>query len=84
MLILSLVCTVFPFIASVNLSKYISPYTIVLTVNLETVYGITWAVLFYNENNELKPTFYLGVCIILFAIFLNTHLKKWSDKRVKI
>ncbi len=84
LLILSLVCTVFPFIASVNLSKYISPYTIVLTVNLETVYGIIWAILFYNENNEVKPTFYLGVCIILFAIFLNTYLKKWSDKRIKM
>ncbi len=82
LLILSLVCTVFPFIASVNLSKYISPYTIVLTVNLETVYGIIWAILFYKENNEVKPTFYIGVCIILFAIFLNTYLKKWSDKRI--
>ena len=84
LLILSLVCTVFPFIASVNLSKYISPYTIVLTVNLETVYGIIWAILFYKENNEVKPTFYIGVCIILFAIFLNTYLKKWSDKRINL
>jgi len=84
LLILSLVCTVFPFIASVNLSKYISPYTIVLTVNLETVYGIIWAILFYKENNEVKPTFYIGVCIILFAIFLNTYLKKWTDKRINL
>ena len=82
LLLLSLVCTVFPFIASVNLSKYISPYTIVLTVNLETVYGIIWAILFYKENNEVKPKFYLGVCIILLAIFLNTYLKKLSDKKV--
>lgn len=82
LLLLSLVCTVFPFIASVNLSKYISPYTIVLTVNLETVYGIIWAILFYKENNEVKPTFYLGVCIILLAIFLNTYLKKLNDKKV--
>ncbi|MEI8137871.1 MAG: DMT family transporter, partial [Bacteroidota bacterium] len=44
LLLLSLVCTVFPFIASVDLAKYISPYTIVLTVNLETVYGIVWAI----------------------------------------
>ncbi len=84
LLLLSLVCTVFPFIASVNLSKYISPYTIVLTVNLETVYGIIWAILFYKENNEVKPTFYIGVCIILLAIFLNTYLKKLKDKKVSI
>ena len=81
LLLLSLVCTVFPFITSVNLSKYISPYTIVLTVNLETVYGIIWAILFYSENNEVKPTFYIGVLIILLAIFLNSYLKKWTEKR---
>lgn len=80
-LLLSLVCTVFPFIASVNLAKYISPYTIVLTVNLETVYGIIWAILFYGENKELKPGFYIGVFIILLAIFLNSFIKKWIDKK---
>ncbi len=81
LLLLSLVCTVFPFIASVDLSKYISPYTIVLTVNLETVYGIIWAILFYNENKEVKPTFYIGVLIILLAIFLNSCLKRINDKK---
>lgn len=81
--LLSVVCTVFPFIASVNLSKYISPYTIVLTVNLETVYGIVWAILFYNENKEVQPTFYSGVCIIFAAIFLNSYLRKRNEKKSK-
>jgi drug/metabolite transporter (DMT)-like permease len=84
LLLLSLVCTVFPFIASVNLSKHISPYTIVLTVNLETVYGIIWAILFYQENKEVKPTFYIGVCIILLAIFLNSYLRKWMEKKKEL
>jgi drug/metabolite transporter (DMT)-like permease len=81
--LLTLVCTVFPFITSVNLSKYISSYTIVLTVNLETVYGILWAILFYNENREVKPTFYLGVLIILAAIFLNSYLKGYTGRRLE-
>ena len=84
LLLLSLVCTVFPFITSVNLSKYISPYTIVLTVNLETVYGIIWAILFFSENKEVEPSFYIGVCIILLAIFLNSYLKKVSDKKASL
>jgi drug/metabolite transporter (DMT)-like permease len=82
-ILLSLVCTVFPFITSVNLAKYISPYTIVLTVNLETVYGIIWAILFFNENREVEPSFYAGVLIILLAIFLNSYLKRISDKKVQ-
>ena len=84
LLLLSLVCTVFPFIKAVDLAKHISPYTIVLTVNLETVYGIIWAILFFHENKEVKPTFYIGVFIILFSIFLNSYLKRWNDKVVTI
>jgi drug/metabolite transporter (DMT)-like permease len=78
---LSLLCTVFPFITSVNLAKYISPYTIVLIVNLETVYGIIWAILFFHENQEVTPAFYIGVLIILFAIFLNSYLRGLSERR---
>jgi len=81
LLVLSLVCTVFPFITSVDLSKYISPYTIVLTVNLETVYGIIWAILFFSENKEVQPSFYMGVFIILGAIFLNSYLRKLNDRK---
>lgn len=80
-LLLSLVCTVFPFITAVNLTKHISPYTISLTTNLESVYGIMWAIILYKENKELKPTFYIGVLIILAAIFLNAYLKYWVEKR---
>ena len=80
LLLLSLVCTVFPFITSVDLAKYISPYTIVLTVNLETVYGIIWAILFFHENKELKPAFYIGVVIILGAIFLNSYFNRLYHK----
>jgi drug/metabolite transporter (DMT)-like permease len=82
LLILSLVCTVFPFIASVNLSKYISPYTIALTINLETVYGIIWAILFFRENKEVQPTFYVGMGLILGAIFLNSYLRRLNDRKV--
>ena len=83
-LILSLVCTVYPFIASVNLSKYLSPYTIILTVNLETVYGIIWAIIFFKENKDVKSTFYIGVIIILFAVFLNAFIKKQNQKKLLV
>jgi drug/metabolite transporter (DMT)-like permease len=80
-LLLSLVCTIYPFLTSVKLSQFISPYTIMLTVNLETVYGIIWAILFFSENKEVKPTFYIGVLIILLAIFLNSYLKQVTEKK---
>ena len=81
LILLAGICTAFPFIASVNLMKYLSPYTITLTVNLETVYGIILAILIYEENKELSTTFYAGVMVILFSIFFNAWLKGKHDKK---
>jgi drug/metabolite transporter (DMT)-like permease len=78
--ILAGVCTVYPFIASVNLMKYISPYTINLTVNLEGVYGIILASILFHENKDLSLTFYLGFGIILAVIFLNAYIKQRLNK----
>lgn len=81
LVLLAGICTAFPFIASVGLMKHLSPYTITLTVNLETVYGIILAIIIYSENKELSSTFYAGVGIILFSIFFNAWLKGRHDKR---
>lgn len=81
LILLAGICTAFPFIASVNLMKHLSPYTITLTVNLETVYGIILAILIYEENKELSLTFYAGVSVILFSIFFNAWLKGKHDKK---
>ena len=78
--ILAAVCTVYPFITSVNLMKHISPYTINLTVNLEGVYGIILAGLIFHENKDLSITFYVGFGIILSVIFLNALLKQKFEK----
>lgn len=74
------VCTVYPFIASVNLMKHLSPYTINLTVNLEGVYGIILAGIIFHENKDLSITFYVGFGIILSVIFLNAILKQKFNK----
>ncbi len=74
------ICTVYPFIASVNLMKHLTPYTINLTVNLEGLYGIVLAGLLYHENKYLSTTFYVGFSIILSAIFFNAVLKQKFSK----
>jgi len=75
--ILSVLGTAFPFIASVNLMKNISPYTVTLTVNLETIYGIIIAYFLWKKDEEMTPGFYLGTFIILSVIFGNALLKKY-------
>ncbi len=80
--ILAGVCTVYPFIASVNLMKHISPYTINLAVNLEGVYGIILASILFHENKDLSATFYIGFGIIVSVIFLNGFIKQRLNKKL--
>ena len=77
LLIFSVVGTAFPFIASVNLLKKISPYTVTLTVNLETIYGITFAYFIWKNEETMTPGFYLGTLIILSTIIGNSLLKRY-------
>lgn len=80
--VLSIVGTAFPFIASVNLMKHISPYTLTLTVNLETIYGIIIAYFIWKKDEVMTSGFYLGTFIILATIFGNALLKHYLDKKV--
>lgn len=79
--LLSYVCTTVPFIVAIELTKHISPYTINLTVNLESVYGIILAMIFYHENKYLNIRFYVGLIIILLSIFLNAYLQYLQRKK---
>jgi drug/metabolite transporter (DMT)-like permease len=81
--LLSYICTTIPFIVAIDLTKHISPYTINLTVNLESVYGIILAILIYKENKMLSGNFYIGLSLILMAIFLNGYLK-YVERKEKI
>ncbi len=78
--ILAVLGTAYPFIASVNLMKTISPYTVTLTVNLETIYGIIIAYFLWRKEEAMTPGFYLGTFIILSVIFGNAALKKYLKK----
>lgn len=78
LLVLSTVCTAYAFIASVGVMKYISPYTVMLTINLEPIYGIILALLVFGEKEQMNSSFYIGACIILSTVILNGILKNKS------
>jgi drug/metabolite transporter (DMT)-like permease len=74
-IILASVCTAYAFIASVHVMKWISPYTLMLTTNMEPVYGILLALLILGNNEYMSPTFYLGALIILITVIINGIIK---------
>ncbi|MGY8918812.1 MAG: DMT family transporter [Flavobacteriales bacterium] len=80
--ILGSICTAYAFIASVHILKYLSPYTLVLTYNLEPVYGILLAIFIFPESEKMEFSFYVGTLIILSTIIINSILKYRKSKKV--
>ena len=73
--ILASVCTAYAFIASVHVMKIISPYTVVLSYNLEPIYGIIMALILFPEKEKMSASFYYGAIIIISVVLINAILK---------
>ncbi len=80
LLLLSLCCTVWAQSLALNALKKLSAFTVVLSVNLEPVYGILLAFIFFRENQELHLGFYLGMAMICLSVVAQTLrvAKKWK------
>jgi drug/metabolite transporter (DMT)-like permease len=84
LLILSSFCTAYAFIASVKVMKYLSPYTVILTLNLEPVYAILLALFIFGEKEKMNIEFYFGAFIVLFVVLVNGIIKNKTVIRKKI
>ncbi|REC61355.1 EamA/RhaT family transporter [Chryseobacterium pennae] len=78
--LLASVFTAFPMLESVNLMKYISPFTLILTVNLEPVYGIILAFFIFGESEHMSPIFYIASGVMILAIIANGLIKSRKTK----
>lgn len=79
--ILSLCCTVWGQSLALSALKHISSFTAVLLVNLEPVYGIVLAILFYNENQDLGYGFYVGISLIALSVGIHTLSMIYKSKK---
>lgn len=76
LVILGSVCTAYAFIESVAVMRKISPFTFLLSINLEPVYGILLALLIFGDDERMNPWFYLGAAIILSSLFLDVYFRR--------
>ena len=76
LLVLAMACTLLPFALSLVALRALSAFQAQLAVNLEPVYAIVLAVLLLDEQRDLSPRFYLGVAIILLAVFAHPLLAR--------
>ena len=78
LLILSSICTAYAFITSVKVMEDLSPYTVILTVNLESIYAIILALIIFGDKEKMNFEFYIGAFIVLFVVLLNGIIKNKS------
>ena len=74
--ILAVVATSFAFIASTSVMKVLTPFTTAIAINLEPVYAIILAVVFFGDEEVMGVEFYLGASLIIGAVIINTLIKR--------
>ncbi len=83
LVLLSSVCTAYAFIMSVKIMKHLTPYTVMLTINLEPVYAIVLALFIFGDKEKMNVEFYYGAFIVLFVVLLNGIIKNRSRIKEK-
>lgn len=81
LLILGTVCTAAAYVLAVGVMKELSAFTVALTTNLEPVYGIILAWLFFGTQEQMSLGFYFGAALVLGTVFSYPYIKKWYQKR---
>lgn len=76
LLILSIFCTTLAFTLSVEILKKIDPLTVIITNNLEPIYGVVFSLLLFGESEMMSKGFYLGASVLLFAVFTYPFFKR--------
>src|SRR5690606_31328250 len=74
LVLLAMGCTLLPFALSLAALRHVSAFSATIALNMEPVYAIVMAIVLLGEQRELSPSFYLGVVIVLAAVFLHPWL----------
>jgi drug/metabolite transporter (DMT)-like permease len=77
---LGTICTSLAYVAGVAVMKELSAFRVALITNLEPVYGILLAFIFFGKKEQMTVGFYAGAAIILSAIFIYPFIKNRKIK----
>lgn len=79
--VLALFCTVGLYVAFAEVLKKIPAFTVNLTFNLEPVYAIIIAFLFFDESKQVNAAFYAGLALIITSVILQTLISVYKKQR---
>ena len=73
--LLATICTAGVFVWMIEIMRYITPYSLIMAVNLEPIYSVIIALIIFNESETMNLSFYIGGGIILAIVFLDGYIK---------
>jgi drug/metabolite transporter (DMT)-like permease len=76
LLLLSILCTAVAFTWSIHILKKFTPLTVIITNNLEPIYGIGFSILLFGSSEYMSLQFYIGAAIILISIFTYPFIQR--------
>ncbi len=76
LLVLAWGCTVGAYLGYLDALKRLSVFAVNVVYNLEPVYGILLALLFFGEREKMSGGFYLGASIIVSIVLIMPWLRK--------
>ena len=73
--LLAIVCTAYAFVVSIAVMRHLTPFSLMLAINMEPVYGILFGILIFGSDEKMGLTFYIGTLLILLSVLTNGFLK---------
>ena len=75
LIILGTLCTAMVFVWLTEIMRHITPYSLIMAINLEPVYSIIFALIIFGDNELMSSSFYFGSCVIIGIVFLDGYIK---------
>ncbi|WP_270087154.1 DMT family transporter [Sphingobacterium sp. SYP-B4668] len=83
LLLLALFCTVGLYVLFAESLKRLSAFTVNLSFNLEPIYSIIIAFIFFHEGGEVNLSFYIGLVLVMLSVILQSLVfSKQNDLKV--
>ncbi|MCD0455852.1 DMT family transporter [Chryseobacterium sp. LC2016-27] len=80
LILLALICTVGLYVLFAESLKKLSAFTVNLSFNLEPIYAIIIAFIFFNEGREVNTSFYFGLAFVILSVILQSIISRKKKK----
>ncbi len=75
LIILGTLCTAMVFVWMTEIMRHITPFSLIMAINLEPIYSIILALFIIGDKEIMSTSFYIGSCIIIGTVLIEGYLK---------